>query len=133
MSSFQEWYIKNKDKLSEKRKTLYANNPEYRERAKASSRETKKRIRTSTKVVPSDPIYTHSLQKVLDDCSASYFQFKEWRDKEYLPKPKKFGREIIFTATQAHLFKELRIFMANRNRDKKKLSLLVDYIAANWE
>ena len=38
-SSYSEWYKKNRQRISEKRKKLYAGNPEYRERALAASRE----------------------------------------------------------------------------------------------
>jgi len=36
------WYEKNKQQLSEKRKKLYAENPEYRERAIEASRRHRK-------------------------------------------------------------------------------------------
>ncbi len=37
-SNYEKWYEKNKQKLSEKRKKLYAENPEYREQRLEASR-----------------------------------------------------------------------------------------------
>src|SRR5437867_3738780 len=88
-SGFRNWYEKNKQRLSEKRKKLYAENPEYRQRALETSR--RRRRGEPTPMMPPDDA-TISFAQAAERVGMSISALHEWRGKKYFPDPKHHNR-----------------------------------------
>jgi hypothetical protein len=134
-TAFREWYTKNKEQLSEKRKQRYAQDPEYRERAMEASR--KYRHDQSTPIVPpSDaPI---SFAEAADRIGRHVSTLHEWRRKKLFPKPKHYGGRLWFSEKQVLLLTKLkeviRVYGNRRGKAKQhQLKEMVASIGANWD
>jgi hypothetical protein len=131
-SSYQKWYQKNQKQLSAKRKKLYAENPEYRERALAASRRRRRGERTP--LTPADaPI---SFAQAADRVGIGNSTLHEWRRKKYFPEPKRHNRALWFSESQVSLLKSLKdFFQKYRQPSKIKHARLKEaraFISANW-
>jgi hypothetical protein len=132
-NNFSTWYEKNKERLSEKRKKLYAEDPEYRKRALEASR-SRKRGKRGLLIPPDAPI---SFAEAAARTGIGVSTLHEWRRKEYFPEPKHYQRTLWFSETQVLLLGNLKQFFATygKRRWNTKQALLREVIAsisANW-
>jgi hypothetical protein len=134
-TAFREWYAKNKEQLSEKRKQRYAQDPEYRERAMEASR--KYRHDQSTPIVPpSDaPI---SFAEAADRIGRHVSTLHEWRRKKYFPEPKHYSSRLWFGEGQVLLLTKLKEFLRANGRKPRSIKLerlkkVVAFIEVNWD
>ena len=99
------WYQQNKQRLSEKRKKLYAENPEYREQRREASRRYRRGERTHH--TPADtPI---PLAEAAKRVGVGVSTIREWRRKKLFPEPTRHNRGFFFTENQVSLLKELKV------------------------
>jgi hypothetical protein len=132
---FKIWYSKNKQKLSEKRKERYKNDPVYREKALERRKE---QIKRTPKLKDSRPdVYTFSFTQTAEALEISTWRLRSWRDNDYYPEPYKHGREMWFTQQQVYLLKDVvKFFDKNGPRLTKEaeeeLQELVAFVAVNW-
>jgi transposase-like protein len=109
-STAGDWYQENKERLSQKRKKLYAENPEYSQRALEASRRYRRGERTPS--MPADaPI---SISEAADRLGIGTSTLREWRRKEVfkqklLPEPKYYKGGVWFTEKQIELLRLLQI------------------------
>jgi hypothetical protein len=105
-STFGKWYEKHKQRLSEKRKKLYAEDPEYRQRQLESSRQRRRGERTLPKP-PGAPI---SFAQAAERAGIGVSTLHEWRRKKCFPEPKQHNRGLWFSEKQVLLLKNLKEF-----------------------
>jgi hypothetical protein len=113
-SSYRRWYEENKQRLSEKRKRLYADDPEYRERALEAS---KRRMR-GEQTLPVPPDAPISFAVASKRVGVGISTLHRWRRKKYFPEPKHQHGGLWFTEEQVLLLGELKEFFrvfANRS------------------
>lgn len=128
---YQRWYAKNKDKLAEKRKKRYHDDPAYRQKALENRRRT-------LKPLPELPAqYEFNFQQAADELGVSIWRLREWRRRSYYPQPHEHGRSQYFTQAQISLLEKLRNFMNTvqgkfSDTVKDHLQDLVNLIYANW-
>ena len=133
-SSFNDWYQKNKQRLSEKRKRLYAENPEYRQRSLEASR----RRRRGELTLPIPPDFPISFTQAAERVGISSSTLHAWREKKLFPEPKHHNGGLWFTEHQVLLLKNLKEFfrLYGKRRGKikfDKLKELKESIAADWD
>jgi hypothetical protein len=133
MKSNQSWYQQNKQRLSDKRKKLYATNAEYRERALEASRRSRRGERTPP--TPADAQI--SLAQAAERLGIGVSTLHEWRRKQLFPEPKHHNRGLWFTENQVSLLKELKgFFRVYRMRAWKikqaRLNELRAFLLTNW-
>jgi MerR HTH family regulatory protein len=133
-SAFQKWYRKNKQRLSEKRKKLYAENPEYRQRALEAS----KRRRRGEPTLPKPPEAQIPFAEAAERIGIHTSTLHHYRRKKYFPEPKHHnGRRLWFSEKQVLLLKNLKdLFRVYRRKAwSVKLARLKEVkgsIFANW-
>ena len=132
-SIYRDWYQQNKQRLSEKRKKLYAENPEYRERALEASR--RRRRGEGNPPTPADaPI---SFAQAAETLNIGASTLREWRRKNLFPEPRLHRGRLWFTENQASLLKKVKEFFSVygkrpgkiKNDEKKRTR---DAISRNW-
>jgi hypothetical protein len=133
-SAFHQWYQRNRQRLSEKRKKLYAENPEYRQRALAAS----KKHRDGEPTLPTPPEGHISFAQAAERTGIGISTLREWRRKKYFPEPKHHHRGLWFTENQVMQLKNLKDFFRVYGRRSWKIKLarlkeLVASIGANWD
>jgi hypothetical protein len=133
-SRFSEWYQHNKQLLSEKRKKLYAEDPEYRQRALEASR----RYRRGERTLPTPADAPISFALAAERVGMSISTLHEWRGKKYFPDPKHHNRGLWFTEKQVLLLKNLKEFFRKYGKRPWKmkqgpLKELLASICANWD
>jgi hypothetical protein len=133
-SGFRNWYEKNKQRLSEKRKKLYADNPEYRQRALEASR----RHRRGERSLPTPPDAQISFAEGAARTGVGVSTLHEWRRKKYFPEPKHYNRALWFSETQVLLLRNLKEFFRvyGKRRWNMKMDRLKEVVAsmrANWD
>lgn len=132
-NAFSKWYESNKESLAEKRKQRYANDPEYRERAKANRANQLAKTRSST---PLPDRYTTTFQDAAEELGIGIWKFRHWRKNNYFPEPYQFGKYLYFTDSQIDLLGALEAYLANYPRlpghAKPELDNLVNLIHTNW-
>jgi hypothetical protein len=133
-SAFQRWYKKNKQVLSEKRKKLYAEDLEYRQRALENSR--KRRRGESTLTTPPDALI--SFAEAAERIGVSVSTLHEWRRKQLLPEPKHNNGRLWFSEKQVVLLTRLkeviRVYGKRRGKVKwDRLKEVVASISAEWD
>src|SRR6266851_8456252 len=90
-SSYQAWYEQNKQRLAAQRKKLYAENPEYRQKAIEASR----RRRSGNQTPPAPPVPPEGLisfEKAADRLGVGTSTLREWRRMKYFPEPTRYNR-----------------------------------------
>ena len=132
-SRFSEWYKHNRQRLSEKRKKLYAEDPEYRQRALEAS----KKRRRGEPTLPTPPDAQISFAQAAERVGTSVSTLREWRRKKYFPEPKHYNRGLWFTESQVLLLKNLKGFFGVYGKRSWKIKLdrlkeLVASISDNW-
>jgi hypothetical protein len=126
--TFSAWYEQNKQKLSEKRKALYREDPEYRKKVLAASAARRKSKATSPKT-------GIDVATACDLIGVSMWTLNRWKNEGYLPVQTLRGHR--FTQAQIELLGLLKQFfeqyprkVAANHRDE--LSDLVNLIHHNW-
>jgi hypothetical protein len=131
---FKNWYDKNKELLSEKRKKMYREDPEYREKVKA--RRSKQLANSPTRLDPLDEKYTTTFSEAAEELEITIWKFRHWRSHNYFPEPKQHGKFLYFTDAQMALLHTLKDFLEPYTRlpgsQKAALENLVSLIYANW-
>jgi predicted DNA-binding transcriptional regulator AlpA len=131
----RRWYKKNKQQLSEKRKKQYAEDLEYRQRAKEASRKYRRGERTLT--TPPDGLI--SFAKAAEHIGRKVSTLYEWRSKKYFPEPKRHNaRRLWFSEKQVLLLTKLkeviRVYGKRRGNVKRdRLKEVIAFIVANWD
>jgi len=105
-STFRNWYEHNRQRLSEKRKKLYAENPEYRQQALESS----KRYRRGERSLPNPPGAPISFAQAAERTGIGVSTLHEWRRKKYFPEPKHHNGRLWFSEKQVLLLEDLKQF-----------------------
>ncbi len=132
-SSYKKWYEQHKEQISAKRKTLYAENAEYRKRAVEASRKSRRGERTPP--VPVDaPI---PFAEAAESLGIGKSTLREWRRKKLFPEPKHHNRGLWFTQNQVSLLKGLKAFfqkyrMSPWKIKQDRLKEVRAFISANW-
>lgn len=132
-SKSQKWYQKNKQRLSEKRKKLYAENPEYREQRLEASRKYKRGERTLP--VPADaPI---SLAEAAQRIGIGNSTLREWRRKNLFPEAQRHNGALWFTDNQVRLLEKLKEFIRKYKMrpwklKEARLKEVREFVLANW-
>jgi len=134
-SPFRGWYAKNKERLSEKRKKRYAEDPAYRERALEASRRRRQGEQTPTAPPDDAPI---SFGEAAERTGISVSTLHEWRRKKHFPEPKRHSGRLWFTEKQMLLLTKLKevIRVYGKRRGNVKWDRLKEVVAstsANWE
>jgi predicted DNA-binding transcriptional regulator AlpA len=134
-SNYSSWYEKNKQRLSAKRKKLYAENPEYRERALEASR----RRRRSEPTLPRPTDAQISFAQAAERIGIGVSTLHDWRSKKFFPEPKRHnGRRLWFNEKQVLLLKNLKEFFRAHGKKPWKIKLqrlkeVVTSISASWD
>ena len=133
-STFGKWYEKHKQRLSEKRKKRYAQDPEYRQRALEASR----RHRRGERTVPNPPGAPISFGQAAERTGIGVSTLHEWRKKKCFPEPKHHNRSLWFSEKQVLLLKHLKEFFRLNGRKPRKIKLdrlnqVIAFIFSNWE
>ncbi len=127
---YKDWYAKNKQKLSEKRKKKYQEDQGYRERAIASS----KKQRSNKPQKPTG--FDLTFDQAADLLGVSSWSLREWRKKEYFPSPVVYGGRMWFTAAQVELLRKLYEFFKENGRVGAsivgKVAAITQEIASCW-
>jgi hypothetical protein len=130
-SAFAKWYAKNKERLSDKRKKLYADEPQYRQRALEASR---RRRRGELRVpVPNGLI---SFAEGAKSIGVGVSSLHDWRSKGLFPEPKHDNGSLWFSDKQVRLLKHLKSKVYGKRRWYMKVDRFKEVIAytfANWE
>jgi MerR HTH family regulatory protein len=131
-SGYRNWYEKNKQRLSEKRKKQYAEDPEYRQRALEATR--RRRRGESTLTTPPDgtPI---SFAEAAERTSVGKSTLHCWRRNKLFPEPKHHSGALWFSEKQVLLLQNLKDRVYGKRRWYMKLDRfqeVVAYIFANW-
>jgi len=132
-STYQKWYDKNKERVAAKRKKLYADNSEYRERALEASR----RHRRGEQTPPVPPDAPISFAQAAERLGKGTSTLREWHRKKLFPEPKRHNGRLWFTEKQVSLLEKLKEFyqVYGKRPGKVKEQLLKEvraFIAANW-
>jgi hypothetical protein len=131
-SAFAKWYAKNKERLSDKRKKRYAEDPEYRQRALENSR----RRRRGESSLPTLPEGLISFTEAAERIGVGLSTLHEWRREEYFPEPKQHNGCLWFSQKQVLLLKDLKDRVYGKRRWYMKLDRfkeVIKYTFANWE
>jgi hypothetical protein len=135
-SSYQKWYEKNKQRLSEERKKLYAENPEYREQRREDSRKYRRGERSPlVPLVPADAPISFAETVVRLDIKPS--TLREWRRMKYFPEPKRHNRAPWFTENQVMLLGKLKECLQKYGKRRgpikpAQMKEVRAFISANW-
>lgn len=131
--SWDDWYAKNKQRLSEKRAKRYAEDAGYREAAlKRSRAQRKKKVVT----FPADG-YTVSFAHMADQLGVTTWVLREWRRKNYFPEPRHRDHRLWFTPDQAMLLRRLKTFFDDHGvrvseSKREALTSVTALVYANW-
>jgi len=133
-SAFQRWYDKNKLRLSEKRKKLYMENPQYRQRALEASR----KRRRGERCLPTPPDAPISFAESAARTGVGVSTLHEWRRKKYFPEPKHHNGRLWFSEGHVLLLMNLKDFFSVYGKRPWKVKLVklkevVASISADWD
>jgi len=135
-SRFRKWYEPNRERLSQKRKKRYAEDPEYRQRALEAS----KRYRGGERTLPKPPGAPISFAQAAELTGIGVSTLHEWRRKKCFPEPKKHhNRSLWFSEKQVGLLKNLKEFFRVYGKRRWNMTLdrlkkeVVASISANWD
>jgi hypothetical protein len=107
-SYYSDWYQANKQRLSEKRKKKYAEDPEYREKAIGRARGYRQMTGGFDGRPPQYSIDSKTAAEMLE---VSPYTLLTWRKKQYYPAPANFSNKFYFTERQVDLLRQLREFL----------------------
>lgn len=130
--SYKEWYAANKERLAKKKKERYANDPEYREKAKLRSKNRNKQKHE----IPQDG-FDISFADAAEALGVTLWVLREWRRKSYFPEPVVRLGSFRFNANQLELLKTLKTFFDQHGRKvrestRQALEEKVAFVYANW-
>lgn len=134
-TAYQRWYEKNKDKLSEKRKKRYREDPEYRQ----GYLDRKAKQTEALRAEPVDPKYTHNFTEAAEALGVTLWTLRSWRSKDLIPEPHVHNKGLYFTTAQVGLLTRLRDFYKKVGKpvlteaEQNEVEQISDLIRANWE
>ncbi len=133
-SRFRKWYEPNRERLSQKRKKRYAEDPEYRQRALEAS----KRYRGGERTLPKPPGAPISFAQAAELTGIGVSTLHEWRRKKCFPEPKHHNRGLWFSEKQVLLLKNLKEFFRVNGRKPRHIKLdrlkeVVASVCADWD
>jgi hypothetical protein len=134
-SNYSSWYEKNKQRLSEKRKKRYAEDSEYRKRAREASRRYRGGERTPMTPPAHAPFSFAEAAKCIDVGEST---LREWHKEQFFPEPKRHnGRRLWFSNKQILLLKKLKDRVHGKRRwymkvDRFKVDRFEEVIASTW-
>jgi hypothetical protein len=131
---YRSWYEKNKQRLSERRKKLYVENPEYRQRVLEASR----KRRRGEPTLPPQHDARISFADAAERVDISVSTLHDWRRKKYFPEPKHHSRGLWFSEKQVLLLNNLKEFFTlygkrRWNMKKNQLKEVVASICSHWD
>jgi hypothetical protein len=130
--SYPNWYQQNKERLSAKKKALYANDPAYKAAALA---------RSASRRGKQPPVdlgeYTVSFKDAATQVGVTIWSLREWRRKNYFPEPKHQVGKLYFSQAQVGLLTMLEAWFGlnGRRPSAAKRASLEDFVCmvhANW-
>lgn len=130
--NWDDWYQKNKKRLSEKKKARYQNDPAYRKAALERSRAQRQK-----KVVSPDEGYTISFSEMARLLHITPWVLREWRRKNYFPEPQHRDHRLWFRPDQFVLLNQLATFFSTYGvrvgeNKRQALEAITEMIYANW-
>jgi hypothetical protein len=130
--SWDNWYAKNKSRLSEKRAKRYREDAAYREAALERSRKQRE-----SKKSPMTGPYTVSFNDAAQGLGVTVWVLREWRRKNYFPEPIRRDGRLWFSHKQVQLLRHVQQFflqygsrLAESNRGE--LDDITGLVYANW-
>lgn len=146
MSSFTEYYAKNRDAFNKRRRDRYKNDPEYR--AKVNGQTAAYRKRVADNEIEYVPIIVKvkgksrklwRMGKLCEVCERPSDTVRRWEALKLVPKPYMQGRHRLYSMNQINLVKRLSKWMAINSHKiqhdkskKKELRELVREIKSKW-
>lgn len=137
MNSYnKDYYERNKDSISERRKSRYRDDPEYREKVKERAKKYKEDnpVSRATVFVPDE--YVMTLVEAATQLEINISTLRDWIKLEMLPQPAKYGTVYYLTEQQFKLVEQMADFVktygARSARQSTQFAELKEYIAANW-
>lgn len=133
----KEYYEKNREKIAEKRKQKYRDDPEYREEARRRAKEYKVQnpVSRATVVVPEK--YTMTLVEAAAQLDVNISTLRDWMKLGMFPKPALYGNVYYLTESQFGLLQKLAEFIstygARTALRSAEFAGLKDLITVNWE
>ena len=109
-SAYQRWYERNKEKVSERRRKRYRNDPEFRKKKLQYRKEQSMREKIARrKAKPEKYVYTtEDVEQILN---ISNWKIRRWREEGLTPEPYTHFRKHWYTETQVELMGMLNDFM----------------------
>lgn len=128
---FAGYYKKNKKAISDRRKQRYREDPEYRKKCIASSRETREGSQ-----LPKPQGFDLTFDQTAAQLGVPVWSLREWRKRGYFPQPLLHGGRMWFRQAQVELLRALKALFAKGTRlskDKQnELHSTVEMVLANW-
>lgn len=130
--SWDEWYSKNRTRLSEKRARRYREDAAYRQAALDRSRQQR-----MTKKVPITDAHTVSFNDAAQELGVTVWVLREWRRKNYFPEPYRRDGRMWFSTPQVEWLQLLKKFFDKHGTrvvgmNRQGLEDLVGLLYANW-
>jgi len=134
---YKEWYQKNKERLSEKRKARYETDPAFRQAVLERSANFKKMKAAGIDVKPD--VYKYSFSDVAEEFGITLSMLRNWYKNGYFPTPAKYRGQLWFTEHQKELLGQINNYLVkyqvNRvsNVHRSALQSIAALIHALWE
>jgi predicted alpha-1,6-mannanase (GH76 family) len=131
--NWDDWYQKNKTRLSEKRAKRYREDAAYRAAALKRSR-----AQRSVKKEPVTDKHTVSFNDAAQDLNVTVWVLREWRRKNYFPEPHRRDGRLWFSPYQVELLRKVGQFFDQygarlSEARRPELESLVSLTYANWQ
>jgi len=130
--SWDDWYAKNRTRLSEKRAKRYREDAGYRAAALERSRQQREAKKT-----PVTDGYTVSFNDAAQTLGITVWVLREWRRKNYFPEPHRRDGRLWFSPAQVKLIGKVRQFFDQRGHrvtqaNRSDLEDVVNLVYSNW-
>jgi hypothetical protein len=130
--NWDQWYLKNKARLSEKRAKRYREDPGYRAAALQRSR-----AQRALKKEPTTDVHTVSFHEAAQALDITVWVLREWRRKDYFPEPVRRDGRLWFSSAQVEALRQLRDFFRAQGArvteaTRGALENVTGLIYANW-
>lgn len=132
---YKEWYAANRNRISIKRKKLYAENISYRDKLIGKARKYKE---LKKGVLPYEGPYIISFVKAAKELQITPNVLRAWYKKKYFPKLPLRGGSLWMTEFQFSFLERLRDFFdlwgpIVRKENKDEFEGLINHIHSNWD
>lgn len=132
---FQQWYQKNKKKLSKRRKQKYQSDPEYRDRQLQASKDWRSRNPDYRNRKKDDQPKRFTIGEAATQIGSCPQTIRALEAKGMIPKANKGIGHRMYSEAQVALMHDLILYLQTvhyRNRSKPKLAALVKNLKTNW-